>query len=319
VANDSIDRVTVLGAGVLGGQIAWHSAFKGKRVVLYDPFPDALQRAAAAQQMYERIYRGQLGARDADIEATRARLTATGDLAAAVADADLVIEAVPEVPEVKADVYRAIAPLLPPRTIVATNSSTLLPRDFADLTGRPAQFCALHFANLIWALNVAEVMAHAGTSPATLAAVTRFAIEIGQVPIAVQKERNGYVLNAWLKPLLTASLSVVVDGVATAEDVDRTFMIVNRGCTMGPFGTIDVIGMKTVHDVSAYWATVTGDARMQRNADYIKENFLDRGLQGMLGGQGFYTYPDPAYAAPDFLAVPGLAAVPELVARMLPK
>lgn len=319
MANDSIDRVTVLGAGVLGGQIAWHSAFKGKRVVLYDPFPDALQRAAAAQQMYERIYRGQLGARDADIEATRARLTATGDLAAAVADADLVIEAVPEVPEVKADVYRAIAPLLPPRTIVATNSSTLLPRDFADLTGRPAQFCALHFANLIWALNVAEVMAHAGTSPATLAAVTRFAIEIGQVPIAVQKERNGYVLNAWLKPLLTASLSVVVDGVATAEDVDRTFMIVNRGCTMGPFGTIDVIGMKTVHDVSAYWATVTGDARMQRNADYIKENFLDRGLQGMLGGQGFYTYPDPAYAAPDFLAVPGLAAVPELVARMLPK
>lgn len=319
MANDSIDRVTVLGAGVLGGQIAWHSAFKGKRVVLYDPFPDALQRATVAQQMYERIYRGQLGARDADIEATRARLTATGDLAAAVADADLVIEAAPEVPEVKAEVYRAIAPLLPPRAIVATNSSTLLPRDFADLTGRPAQFCALHFANLIWALNVAEVMAHAGTSPATLTAVTRFAIEIGQVPIAVQKKRSGYVLNAWLKPLLTASLSVVVDGVATAEDVDRTFMIVNRGCTMGPFGTIDVIGMKTVYDVSAYWATVTGDARMQRNADYIKENFLDRGLQGMLGGQGFYTYPDPAYAAPDFLAVPGLAAVPELVARMLRK
>ena len=86
-----------------------------------------------------------------------------------------------------------MAPFLQPHTVLATNSSTLLPRDFAEATGRPQKYCALHFANLIWALNLVEVMAHPGTSEETLSAATHFAIEIGQVPIAVQKEQNGYL------------------------------------------------------------------------------------------------------------------------------
>ena len=88
----------------------------------------------------------------------------SGDLKAAVAQADFVIEAVPEVPDIKTQVYREMAGLLPPHTLIATNSSTLLARDFAEATGRPAKFCALHFANLIWTMNLAEVMAHAGTA-----------------------------------------------------------------------------------------------------------------------------------------------------------
>ena len=204
MAKSNIDRVTVLGAGVLGGQIAWHSAFKGKNVVVYDPFPEALARAMAAHNTYVQIYKGHLGASDADIEATRAQLSYLGNLKDAVAQADLVIEAVPEVPAIKTKVYQEMAGLLPQHTIVATNSSTLLPRDFAEATGRPAKFCALHFANLIWAMNVVEIMAHRGTSAETLTAATGFVIEIGQVPIAVQKEQNGYVLNTWFVPLLTA-------------------------------------------------------------------------------------------------------------------
>jgi 3-hydroxybutyryl-CoA dehydrogenase len=230
---------------VLGGQIGWHSAFKGKTVVIYDPFPEALRKAAVAHDSYAQIYKAQLGASDADVAATRARLTLSGDLKSAVAQADFVIEAVPEIPETKTQVYREMAGLLPPHTLVATNSSTLLARDFAEATGRPAKFCALHFANLIWALNLAEVMAHAGTARETLTAVTHFAIEIGMVPIPVQSEQNGYVLNSWLVPLLTAGAALVVNGVATPEDVDRTFMIANRGCAMGPCGMMDMVGMKT--------------------------------------------------------------------------
>jgi 3-hydroxybutyryl-CoA dehydrogenase len=319
MADSRLQRITVLGGGVLGGQIAWHSAFKGKTVVLYDPFAEALAKAKAAHEGYAQIYRGQLGASNDDIAATRARLTYAGDLRSAVAGADLVIEAVPEVPEIKTRAYRDMAGLLGPNTIVATNSSTLLPRDFADATGRPEKYCALHFANLIWALNVVEVMAHPATSRETLAAVTRFAIEIGQVPVAVQKEQNGYLLNSWLVPLLTASISLVANGVATPEDVDRTFMIANRGCAMGPCGVIDVIGMKTAHDVSSYWGAVRQDAQLLQNAAFIKERFLDRGLQGMLGGEGFYKYPNPAYAAPDFLAVPDASIVPAFVERALLK
>jgi len=313
MSNSRLDRLTVLGAGVLGGQIAWHSAFKGKLVVLYDPYPEAIDKARVAHATYAHIYRTELGASEADIVATRTRLSLSQDLALAVADADFVIEAVPEIPEIKTQVYREMATLLPEDTLVATNSSTLLPRDFAAATGRPEKYCALHFANLIWHLNLAEVMAHPETARETLTAVTHFAIEIGMVPIPVRKEQNGYVLNSWFVPLLTAGAALVVNGVATPEDVDRTFMIANR-CAVGPCGMLDVVGMKTAYDVSSYWGTVNNDAQMLKNAAYIKERFLDRGLQGLLGGEGFYKYPDPAYAAPDFLAVPDASRVPEFVA-----
>lgn len=319
MANSKINCLTVLGAGVLGGQIAWHSAFKGKTVVTYDLFPDALEKAKAAHENYAQIYKEQLGASDADIAATRTRLTCSNNLKDAVAKADLVIEAVPEVPEIKTQTYQEMAKFLPAHTIIATNSSTLLCRDFAAATGRPDKFCALHFANLIWALNVAEVMAHAKTAKDTLTAITHFAIEIGMVPIAVRKEQNGYVLNSWFVPLLMAGLSLVVDGVSTPEDVDRTFMICNPGVASGPCGAADMVGMKTVYDVSLYWGTVENDAQKLNIAAYIKERFLDKGLQGMMGGEGFYKYPNPAFAAPDFLAVPDASVVPALVALAMPK
>jgi 3-hydroxybutyryl-CoA dehydrogenase len=317
MAPSNLNSVTVLGAGVLGGQIAWHSAFKGKTVVAYDPFPEAIAKAKVAHEMYARIYAVELGASGADLEATRSRVTYSDQLEPLVAKADLVIESVPEVPEIKTRVYQQMAALLPPHTIVATNSSTLLPRDFAEATGRPEQYCALHFANLIWALNLVEIMAHPGTSRETLTAATLFAIEIGQVPIAVQKEQNGYVLNTWFVAMLTAAISLVANGVSTPEDVDRTYMITNRGCAMGPCGLLDMIGMKTAYDVSSYWGTLNDDAQMLKNAAYVKERFLDKGLQGLMGGEGFYKYPNPAYAAPDFLAVPDSSVVPGLVDRML--
>jgi hypothetical protein len=83
---------------------------------------------------------------------------------------------------------------------------------------------------------------HPGTAPETLEAVASFAIEIGQVPVPVRKEQNGYVLDTWLVALLNAAQSLVTEGVATHEDVDRTYMIANRGCAMGPVGMLDMIG-----------------------------------------------------------------------------
>lgn len=315
MSNSKLDRVTVAGAGVLGGQIAFHSAFMGKTVTVYDPFPEALEKCRAAHQNYTAIYKADLGASDADMQATHDRLTYSSDLAQAVGQADLVIEAVPEVPEIKTRFYQDMAPLLPDHTIIATNSSTLLPRDFAEATGRPEKYVALHFANMVWLCNVAEFMGHAGTSEETYAAIANYAIEIGQVPIATQKEQNGYVLNSWFVPLLTAGLGLVVNGVSTPEDVDRTFMIYNRGCKMGPCGFVDIVGMKTAYDVSSYWGEVADDPQLRTIAAYIKDNFLDKGLQGSMGGKGFYDYPNPAYAQDDFLAVPDASVVPDLVRR----
>jgi 3-hydroxyacyl-CoA dehydrogenase len=314
-----LDRLTVLGGGVLGGQIAWHSAYHGKIVTVYDAFEQGLDNCRAAHQTYADIYQQDVGATPQQIEATRSRLTYSLDLAEAVANADLVIEAVPEVPEIKTEVYEKLASLLPKRTVVATNSSTLLASQFAEATGRPDQYCALHFANLIWSMNLAEVMAHPGTSEETLLAITRFAIEIGMVPVPIQKEQNGYVINTMLVPLLNAAQTLVTNGVSDPETIDRTYMIMNRGCERGPFGIIDAVGMKTVFNVLLYWGAESGDAQMTANAKYIKENFLDKGLLGLQTGQGYYDYPDASYMSPDFLDVPDLEKASAIAKLTFPK
>jgi len=317
MSHSNIDHLTLLGAGVLGGQIAWHSAFKGKQVVVYDLYEKGLAQCRADHQRYAEIYRSDLGVRDAELEATRGRLSFTTDLAAGVSQADLVIEAVPEVPDIKIATYTELAKHLPEHTLIATNSSTLLPSQFASATGRPDRYCALHFANLIWRMNLAEVMAHPGTSPATLTAVTRFAIEIGMVPIPVQKEQNGYLLNSWFAPLLQNSLALVANGIGTPEDVDRTFMIAN-GCAVGPCGMIDVVGMQTAYNISSHWGNENNDEQMLACAAYIKEHFIDRGKLGLQTGEGFYTYPNPAFAASDFLEVPDIARAEEIARLTFP-
>lgn len=313
----SMANLTVLGGGVLGGQIAWHSAFKGKNVTVYDPYEEGLGNCRAAHDRYEQIYRQDLAADDEAIAATRGRLVYSSDLARAVAEADLVIESVPEIPQVKTDTYREMAPLLAAHTLLATNSSSLLPSDFAADTGRPEKYCALHFANLIWKMNIGEIMGHAGTAEETLAAVTRFAIEIGMVPIPVAKEQNGYVLNSLLIPVGNAAQSLVTNGVATPEVVDRTFMIMNRGCAMGPCGMLDVVGMTTAYNIFSYWGEVNGDEQMLENARYLKTHFIDQGKLGLATGEGYYRYPDPGYAEPGFLDVPDVAVAPEIARKTL--
>ena len=314
-----VQNLTVLGSGVLGGQIAWHSAYKGKNVVVYDIAADALDRCRIAHDHYAGIYRHELAAGDTNIAETKNRLSYFTDMAAAVAKADLVIEAVPEIPELKTSVYKQMADLLPARALIATNSSTLLPRDFAEATGRPDKYCALHYANLIWTMNMVEIMAHPATALSTLTAVTEFAIETGMLPIAVQKEQNGYVLNTWSIALMNAAQTLVTNGIAPPEDVDRTYLMVNRGARLGPMAMIDMVGMKTAFDVLNHWGRLNGDQQMLRNAAHIKTHMIDSGRMGLMAGKGYYDYPSPAYEAPDFLSVPPLSSVPGIVARAAPE
>jgi 3-hydroxyacyl-CoA dehydrogenase len=307
-----LDNLTVLGAGILGGQIAWHSAFKGKSVVIYDLYDKGLEQCRLAHENYAAIYQQDMDATEEDVAQTRGRISFSTDLPAAVAKADIVIEAVPEIPDVKIKLYQQLAACLPEHTLLATNSSTLLPSQFAETTGRPDKFCALHFANLIWQLNVCEVMGHTGVAEQTLVGITQFAIEIGMVPIPIQKEQNAYVMNSMLIPLLQAAQALITTGVSSPEDVDRTFMIMNRGCGSGPCGTIDIVGMQTFYNILSYWGTENNDQKMLANAQYIKENFIDKGKLGMQSGEGYYSYPNPAYQAADFLDVPDISKAKEL-------
>lgn len=314
-----LNELTVCGGGVLGAQIAWHSAFKGKSVTVYDISQASIDKCRDAHRAYARVYEDEIAASRSSVEAAQERVSYATDLAQAVAGADIVIEAVPEVPEIKLDLYGKLADGLRDGAIIATNTSTLLPSMFAEATGRPDRYCALHFANRIWHANVAEVMPHPGTSRKTLTNVTRFAIEIGMVPIPIRKEHSGYVVNSLLIPLLHAAQSLVTNGISDPQTVDRTFMIMNRGVRQGPFGAFDLIGLGTAHDILRYWGEKNGDQQMLANAAYLKAEFLDKGYLGLQSGQGYYSYPDPSFLDPGFLDIPDVPEAEEIARLTFPQ
>jgi 3-hydroxyacyl-CoA dehydrogenase len=201
-----IKTVTVLGTGVLGSQIAYQTAYSGFEVVAYDISDEILGKARKTfEGLAARYEREVKGASGGPARAALGRITYTSNLGEAVKDADLVVESAPERLQLKRDLYTQLAPLAPEQTIFVTNSSTLLPSQLADATGRPERFLALHFANEIWVHNTAEVMGHAGTDPKVYDAVVDFAGRIGMVPIQLHKEQPGYVVNSIQVPYLQAA------------------------------------------------------------------------------------------------------------------
>lgn len=295
-----ITNVTVFGSGVLGAQIAFQTAFHGFNVTLYDLADALLEKAREKFGALGDSYKRDLCATDADVSSALARLTYTTDLARSVADADLTIEAIPENIQIKKDFYSALAKVAPAKTIFCTNSSTLLPSQFAAETGRPERFLALHFANQIWIRNTAEIMGHPGTDPAVFDTVVAFAKAIGMVALPIHKEQPGYILNSLLVPFLKIAWDLHYTGVADPETIDKTWMIAT-GAPVGPFAIMDVVGLTTVYNISKLHADATGNAQDHKSAQAMKEQFVDQGKLGVLSGQGFYSYPDPAYLKPDFL------------------
>lgn len=278
--------VTVLGAGVLGTQIALQTARHDIPVVVYDISNDAVAAGRDRLAGIVEQYLGDVG-EDArpDADAAVARITFATDLAQAVAEAALVIEAVPERLETKRELYARLAEVAPEHTVFATNSSTLLPSAIADATGRPDRFLALHFANHVWRQNTAEVMGTDQTDPEVFERVARFAEEIGMVPIRLHKEQPGYVLNSLLVPFLDAAAGLVLRGVADPQTVDTTWRI-GTGAPAGPFQIYDVVGLRTAHAI----ASASPEPGAQAWAAYLQSEYLDQGKYGVESGEGFYRY-----------------------------
>ena len=212
------------------------------------------------------------------------------DLAAAVADADLVIEALAEQPEAKEAFFSQLSPLLPEKTIIATNSSTLLPSLLAESTGRPAKFLALHFANNIWKQNIAEVMGHSGTAPEAYEAVAQFAADMGMIPMRLKKEKAGYILNSMLVPFLMSAQTLLADGIADVETIDQTWMLAT-GAPFGPFRILDIVGITTAYNIIMNYPDAKDPTTLHgKLAKLLKEDYLDQGKTGINAGEGFYRY-----------------------------
>ncbi len=296
---DQIRNILIIGAGTMGQQIGLQCAVYGYNVTLFDVKPEALEPAQAqiknyADQLVAAGRLSQLAAID-----VLARIRTGSDPAAAAANADLVSESVPEDPELKGRVFAQFHALCPPHTIFTTNTSSLIPSMFAAATGRPAQFAALHFHQTVWDSPVADVMPHPGTAPEVVELLVGFAGSIGQIPIVLNKENHGYVFNTMLNALNGAALTLASKGVTSIENIDRAWMAVMK-TGIGPMGILDVVGLDTAWHITEYWAKTLQEPQLRANADFLKD-YVDRGQLGVKSGQGFYSYPNPAYAQPNFL------------------
>ncbi len=295
---EDVKKILIVGAGTMGQQIGALCAIHGFKVVIYDIHQEILD---TAEEKIEDIFRYFMKTKritEREAAEARTRITGTTNIEKASAGADIVSESVPEDPDLKKKVFSQINDLCSDHTIFTTNSSMLVPSMFANGTGRPDKVIALHFHD-VRVTNIVDIMAHPGTSEETFNLVREFAEKMGQVPVVLRKESPGYVFNSMLTALFQAAQTLAEKGITSIEEIDRAWMGVTH-MAIGPFGLMDSIGLETVWKVTDYWANQLSDEQNKRNAKFIKR-YVDKGHLGRKSGQGFYSYPKPAYLDPGFL------------------
>ena len=312
-------KITVAGGGVLGSQIAFQTAFRGFDTTIWLRSPASIDRCKPKVERLKNIYLATLeaaktnpaayangfsdeklpedvSARTAFLDGLKVKvleaaehLKYTTSYAEAAADCDLVIESIAENPEEKIAFYTELAKHLPEKTVIATNSSTLLPSAFAPYTGRPEKYLALHFANEIWRFNTGEVMGHPGTDPKYYEEVAEFAQAIGMVPLRLKKEQSAYILNTLLVPLLNAAQMLLATDVASVEDIDRCWEIAT-GAPAGPFKILDKVGLTTAYNIVLMHPQAQDAATVPGKIAAMLKSYIDAGKLGVNAGEGFYQY-----------------------------
>ena len=294
-----IRRVAVIGAGTMGRQVSLQIARHGFPVVLYDVDGSALGAARSVQVGYVADW---IAAGDEAAESERAilaNISYESDLALAIRDVDLVIEAVPEKLALKRKVFAQLDALLAPNAIIATNSSSIRVSMLEDVTERPELVANLHFYLPVWDSPMVEVGGGSCTRADVLDALADFARRIGILPLRVRRESTGFVFNRVWRAVKKEVMKVADSGVATVEDIDRAWMIKFGSEKPPPFAQMDRIGLDVIRDIELHYAGESGDP-----ADMpppILAEKVDRGELGVKSGRGFYSYPDPAFARADFL------------------
>ncbi|MEX3610572.1 3-hydroxyacyl-CoA dehydrogenase NAD-binding domain-containing protein [Rothia sp. LK2588] len=281
----TFDTVTVLGTGVLGTQIIMQAAWHGKKVFAYDAFPAALEKLSDRWAWIRQGYEQDLPDYTPEkFDEALTRIVPTSDLKEAVGDVDIVIEAVPENLDLKRKIWAEVGELADERTLLATNTSSLLPSDFADASGHTDRFLAIHYANRVWTRNTAEVMGTAKTSEESVQAAIQFAEETGMVPVHVRKEQPGYLLNSLLIPWLHAGAKLYVTETGTPEEIDKAWTIAT-GTKAGPFAAFDMVGF----NVASHIALANDDETVREFGTKLQKA-LDAGFSGVADRKGFYLY-----------------------------
>lgn len=318
----SYKKIVVAGGGVLGSQIAFQSAYWGFDVTIWLRSESSITRTKPKIDHLKEVYLADIekmanaevdsplwcrGLADGDkfnpeeakrkVEAIDIKLEL--DMKKAVEDADLVIESMAEDADAKIAFYKTLAPLMPEKTVLVTNSSTLLPSQFAKYTGRANKYLSLHFANTIWKNNTAEVMVQDATDKKYFDEVVSFANDIHMIALPVLKEKSGYLLNSMLVPFLLSGLDLYAAGVSDPKSIDLAWTK-GTGAPKGPFQIFDTVGLNTAYNIVMQYQKVPGLfspllKKMMMPYNFkamakILKKYIDEGKLGKSSGEGFYKY-----------------------------
>ena len=277
-----IRRMAVLGAGIMGSEIAQTAAAGGVEVVLLDSDPAALERGLAhvASIGERRVARGRMSAEDA--QAILARVTTAG-VDGALADCDLAIEAVPEILDVKRQVFRRLDAALPRHALLASNTSGLSISALAVETSRPELVVGLHFFNPASVMKLVEVIRGATTSDATMAAAETLASSLGKVPVRV-RECPGFLVNRVLVRALAEAYRRAAELGADMAAADAA-TVAGGPAPMGPFALGDLIGLDTLGHIQRDLREAYGD-RFEDAGEIARR--VDAGRLGAKSGAGFF-------------------------------
>jgi len=294
-----ISNVAIIGGGILGAQIAVQTACFGYTVFLYDSsaqaFDLSIQNAAAAMKAGGKgpvvpIEQWEKGIR---------KVVITTLMEAALKNADLVIEAIPEDLELKRRIFAQIDSMTPQKAILATNSSTLPISKIEDATQRPEQCLNLHFYMPATGNNLVDIMRGSKTSDEVMEAGEQWITSIGCIPLPIKKESFGFCFNRVWRSVKREALLMWAEGIVDFRDIDRAWMTA-FGTEVGPFGLMDFTGLNVTYAVELSYYNESKDER-DKPPEALKA-MVERGELGVKTGKGFYSYPNPEFALENFIS-----------------
>lgn len=298
--DDKVRRVAVIGQGTLGVQIALMAVHYGNQVKTFDPDEKSFGRVL--QLIRQRIANS--GRKTLppfeNLEEGAGKVQRCASLEEAVADSQLVIEAIPERVEIKREVFQKLDRLAPREAIFATNSSSIPVSRIESATTRPEKCLNIHFYSPDLGRNIVDLMGGTRTSGETMEAGEEWILSIGCVPLKVKKELLGFCFNRIWRAIKREGLHMWAGGYVDFKDIDRGYMIWN-GVSQGPFALMDQVGLDVVYGIEMIYYNESQDPK-----DYPPEalkKMVERNELGVKTQKGFYRYPNPEYKDPGFLRI----------------
>jgi 3-hydroxybutyryl-CoA dehydrogenase len=280
-----IQRVAVLGCGLMGSGIAEVSARAGYETWVREVAEDLVKkgRGAIEKSLGRAVDKGKLAA--AECDATMGRIRTTTELEE-LKDCDLVIEAVTEDLQLKNDMFRTLDRICPAHTILASNTSSLTIAEMAAATHRPDRIVGLHFFNPVPVMKLVEVVRTIATSDETFQRAFRFAKSLDKEPIEA-KDTSGFVVNRLLVPYMLDAIRCLEQGLASTADIDKA-MVLGTGYPMGPFTLSDFVGIDTLYRIAEIMFEEYREARFAPPP--LLKRMVTLGYIGRKARKGFYDY-----------------------------